>query len=123
MRAFLVTPHHSETSIYCHTRSNLGISPMLEILQGCKLDHEVAIKCTRNRPTHRLRNQPTRHIGCATNPPTRRHHIFFLVRGRQMSYHVARLSLMVPIDPCHILALILLQQLSVGQKLRILKMG
>ena len=36
-----------------------------------------------------------------------------------MSYHVARLSLMVPIDPCQILALILVQQLSVRQKLRI----
>ena len=36
-----------------------------------------------------------------------------------MSYHVARLSLMVPIDPCQSLALILVQQLSVRQKLRI----
>ena len=30
----------------CHTRSNLGISALLEILQSRKLDHEVAIKCT-----------------------------------------------------------------------------
>ena len=97
---------------FCHTRSNFGISAMLEILQAYKLDHEVAIKCTRNP-----------HIGCATNPPTRRHHNFFLVRRRQMSYDVARLSLMVPIDPCQILPLILVQQLSVRQKLRILKMG
>ena len=87
---------------------------MLEILQACKLDHEVAIKCTRNR-----------HIGSATNPPDTqapqptRQHNFFLVRQRQMSYDVARLSLMVSIDPCQILPLILVQQLSVRQKLRI----
>ena len=108
---------------FCLTGSNLGLSTILAILQACKLDHKVAIKCTRNRPTHRLRNQPTRHIGSATNPPTRRQHNFFLVRRRQMSYDVARLSLMVPIDPCQILPLILVQQLSVRQKLRILKMG
>ena len=29
--------------LYCHTRSNLGISALLEILQSCKLDHEVAL--------------------------------------------------------------------------------
>ena len=28
--------------VFCHTRSNLGISALLEILQSCKLDHEVA---------------------------------------------------------------------------------
>ena len=44
---------------FCHTRSNLGISAMLEILQTCKLDHKVAIKCTWDQ-----------HIGCATHPPT-----------------------------------------------------
>ena len=27
---------------YCHTRSNLGISDVLEILQSSKLDHKVA---------------------------------------------------------------------------------
>ena len=53
---------------YCHTRSNLGISAMLENLQVCKLDHEVAIKCTRNRPPD---HPPTR-------PPTRRQHNFAL---------------------------------------------
>ena len=43
---------------YCHTRSNLGISALLEILQSCKLDHEVAWFCTGDRP--------------ATHPPTPR---------------------------------------------------
>ena len=27
----------------CHTRSNLGISALLKILQSCKLDHEVGV--------------------------------------------------------------------------------
>ena len=26
---------------FCHTQSNLGISPLLEILQSCKMGHEV----------------------------------------------------------------------------------
>ena len=34
----------------CHTRSNLGISALLEILQTCKLDHNVAVKCTWDHP-------------------------------------------------------------------------
>ena len=29
---------------YCHTRSILGTSGMLQIFQSCKLDHEVAMK-------------------------------------------------------------------------------
>ena len=33
---------------YCHTRVQLGISALLEILQACKLDHEVDIKSDRN---------------------------------------------------------------------------
>ena len=28
---------------YCHTRSNFGISAILEILQSCKVDHELAL--------------------------------------------------------------------------------
>ena len=35
----------------CHTRSNLGISAMLDILQSCKLDHEMVIISDRP-PTH-----------------------------------------------------------------------
>ena len=31
---------------YCHTRANLGILAWLEILQTCKLDHNVAIQYT-----------------------------------------------------------------------------
>ena len=42
--------------VFCHTRSNLA---------SLQVDHEVAIKCTRNR-----------YIGSATNPPTRRQHNF-----------------------------------------------
>ena len=37
-------------STFCHTRSNLRISALLEILQTCKLDHNVAIKCTWDQP-------------------------------------------------------------------------
>ena len=35
---------------YCHTRSDLGISALLEILQTGKLDHNVAIKCMWDQP-------------------------------------------------------------------------
>ena len=38
--------------LYCHTRSNLGISALLEILQSCKLDHEVALFSDWYPPTH-----------------------------------------------------------------------
>ena len=49
---------------FCHTRSNLGISAWLEILQTCKLDHYVAIKCTWDQPpSHQPSHPPTR-------PPT-----------------------------------------------------
>ena len=49
--------NESPFKYYCHTRSNLGISAWLEILQTCKLDHNVAVKCTwEHPPTHRYQN-------------------------------------------------------------------
>ena len=45
---------------YCHTRSNLGISALLEILQSCKLDHEVAWFCNGDQPpTHPPTHPPS----------------------------------------------------------------
>ena len=35
---------------YCHTRSNLEIPALLEILQTFKLDHNMAVKCTWDHP-------------------------------------------------------------------------
>ena len=45
MRQYTKSKNH-----FCHTRSNLGISALLEILQSCKLDHKVAWLCNRNHP-------------------------------------------------------------------------
>ena len=42
---FLVLHDH-----FCHTRSNLGILALLEILQTCKLDHNLSIRCTWDHP-------------------------------------------------------------------------
>ena len=36
--------------VFATLGSNLGISTLLEILQACKLDHNVAVKCTWARP-------------------------------------------------------------------------
>ena len=44
--------HHLLGYDFCHTRSNLGISALLEILQTCKLDHEVALFSDWVPPTH-----------------------------------------------------------------------
>ena len=70
------TTHHIDSATekdYCHTWSNLGISAQLEILQSCKLDHEVAIKCTWDHhiacaTLHHIACA-THHIACATHPP------------------------------------------------------
>ena len=44
----------------CHSRSNLEILALLEILQSCKFDHEVAWLCNRNHPpTHPANPQPS----------------------------------------------------------------
>ena len=42
---------------FCHTRSNLGISALLEILQSCKLDHKLAWFCTGDQPPNLVGNQ------------------------------------------------------------------
>ena len=40
----------------CHTQTNLGILPLLEMLQTYKMDHNVVLKCTWT-PTHQLNHQ------------------------------------------------------------------
>ena len=48
----------ASNSSFCHTRSNLGISALLEILQSCKLDHEVSWFCTGDQPATHPPNHP-----------------------------------------------------------------
>ena len=65
--------HHTQTSGYqvlwvsnfCHNPSNLIISALLAILQSCKLDYKVAIKCTWAWNTY----SPDQLIGSAIHPP------------------------------------------------------
>ena len=60
-------------NIYCHTRLHLGFSANLRILQvpTCKMEPRSGNIFCKNRPMHRLRNQPDQHIGCATDPTTK----------------------------------------------------
>ena len=45
LQSIVIAPPPPTQEIYCHTRSDLRISALLEILQSCKLGHEVALLC------------------------------------------------------------------------------